>query len=109
MTPIDIGPHPDAPDHYFRFGKPPSWDEKDCATLCVRRVGATTDMLAEPAARVVKTTLPSGEDVYPAYLSEWTPSAAELELLNAGQPMRLLLSGNSLPPVALWVRAEDEV
>ncbi len=109
MTPLDIGAHPDAPDFYIRMGKPESWQEEDCGTLCVRRVGATGDMLAEPAARLVRSQLPSGEEVYPAFMSEWQPTEDELARLNAGEPIRMLISGNGLPPVALWVRGEGEV
>ena len=109
MQPVDIGPHPEAPEHYLRFGKPPEWDEQDCGTLCVRRVGATGDLLVEPAARIVRNVLPSGEEVYPAYMSEWAPTREELELLAKGANIRILISGTSLPPVAIWVREEDEV
>lgn len=109
MTPTDIGPHPQAPEFYMAFGKPDGWEEQDCGTLFVRRVGATGDILFEPAVRIVRSELPSGESVYPAYMSEWIPSAEELARLNAGEPLRLLISGNSLPPVALWVREEGEV
>lgn len=109
MIPTDIGPHPDAPDHYFKMGKPESWDEADCGTLSVRRVGATTDMLAEPAARIVRQDLPSGKDIYPCYMSQWRPTPEELALLNKGEPIRLLISGTSLPPVAMWVRGESEI
>lgn len=109
MMPTDIGPHPAAPEHYIVMGKPKDWDDDDCSSLSVRRVGATADVLHEPAARVVRSELPSGEEIYPAYLSEWTPSHAELALLMAGEPVRLLISGNALPPCALWVRGGDEV
>lgn len=115
MNPIDIRPHPDAPDHYFAMGKPESWNEEDCGTLCVRRVGVTGDMLVEPAARLVRSQLPSGEEIYPAFQSEWEPSDEEyariVEMVNAGvKPrFRTLISGNGLPPVAFWLRGEGEV
>lgn len=109
MIPGDIGPHPDAPDYYVRMGKPESWDDKDCDVLGVRRVAATGDLLFEPAARIVRNPLPSGEVVYPAFMSEWHPSEEELARINTGEPVRMLISGNSLPPVALWVRGEGEV
>lgn len=108
MKPIDIGAHPDAPDHYLSFGKPADWAEEDCGTLTVRRVGATGDLLHEPAARVVRSDLPSGEQVYPAYMSEWVFSPEEKLLIAAGKPLRILISGNSLPPLAAWVRGLDE-
>lgn len=115
MNPTDIGPHPDAPQHYFSMGKPESWDAKDCGSLCVRRVAATGDLLYEPAARIVRSHLPSGEEVYPAFLSEWEPTEEErariLALLAADAPIlfRMLISGNGLPPAALWLQREDEV
>lgn len=109
MRPVDIGPHPDAPDHYVALGKPADWNDEDCSSLCIRRVGATGDMFYEPAARIVNNQLASGASVYPAYMSEWRPSAEELELLNKGEPIRMLVSGNVLPPVALWVRGQSEI
>ena len=109
MQPTDIGPHPDAPDHYLRFGKPPEWDEQDCADLCVRRVAATGDVLYEPAVRVVRSELPSGDHYYPCFMSEWRPSPEELERLTKGEPIRMLISGTTLPPVSLWVREEGEI
>lgn len=109
MNPGDIGPHPDAPDHYIRMGKPETWVEEDCGVLGVRRVGVTGDLLWEPAARVVRNPLPSGEVIYPAFMSEWYPDADELARIAAGGPIRMLISGNSLPPVALWARHEGEV
>lgn len=109
MEAIDIGPHPQAPDHYIRMGKPADWNEEDCGSLAVRFVGVTGDILFEPATRIVRSELPSGEEIYPAYLSEWSPSQDELDRLNMGEPVRLLVSGTGLPPVALWVRGEDEI
>lgn len=115
MIPNDIGPHPDAPNHYHSFGKPREWSEDDCGTLTVRRVGATGDILFEPATRIVRTDLPSGESIYPAFMSEWVLSAEERErlhnLLDTGGPIsfRMLVSGNGLPPVALWLRGDEEV
>ncbi len=115
MIPADIGPHPDAPDHYIAFGKPKDWLEEDCATLTVRRVGATGDLLFEPAARIVRDDLPSGEVVYPAFLSEWVPSEAERErlhdLLSDGAPIafRHLIAGNGLQPMSMWLKGHDEV
>lgn len=115
MIPSDIGPHPDAPNHYFPMGKPKDWNEADCGTLTVRLVGATGDMLYEPAARIVRSDLPSGEAVYPAYLSEWVPSDEErahlIEKLMNGDAIafRMLVSGRSLPPVALWLKGMGEV
>lgn len=109
MQPVDIGPHPDAPEHYIRFGKPAEWSEQDCGTLCVRRVATTGDLLVEPAARLVRNILPSGEEIYPAYMSEWRPTQEEIDRIMKGEPIRMLISGNSLPPVSLWVREQDEV
>lgn len=109
MKPGDIGPHPDAPDHYLTFGKPAEWSEEDCQSLCVRRVAATGEVFFEPAVRLVKSVLPSGQEVYPAYMSEWQPTPEELDRLIKGEPIRLLISGNSLPPVAMWVREKDEI
>ena len=109
MIAVDIGPHPDAPDHYIRMGKPEDWSDEDCGTLAIRRVAATGDILFEPAARIVRSDLPSGESIYPAFLSEWRPTEDELHRLNKGEPIRMLVSGNGLPPVAMWVREESEV
>jgi hypothetical protein len=115
MLPSDIGAHPDAPNHYFAFGKPKDWAEEDCGTLTIRRVGATGDMLLEPAARLVRNDLPSGESVYPAYLSQWVPSQEEreqlLDKLLAGDPIefRTLLASDGLPPMSIWLRGADEV
>ena len=108
MNPSDIGPHPEAPEHYIRMGKPADWDEQDCGSLAVRRVAATGELLFEPAARVIRAQLPSGDEVYPAYMSEWLPTLEELERLNKGEPVRMLISGLALPPVALWVREDNE-
>ena len=109
MIPQDIGPHPAAPNHYLQMRKPKEWSDEDCGTLAVRRVGATGDVFEEPAARIVTSQLPSGEQVYPAYLSEWMPTEQERALILAGEPVRLLISGNSLPPCSMWVRQGDEV
>lgn len=115
MIPTDIGPHPAAPDFYFPMGKPANWSDEDCGTLTVRRVGATGDMLHEPAARIVRSDLPSGESVYPAYLSQWSPTDDErgelIRRLMAGEEIefRMLISGGGLPPVALWLRGHGEV
>lgn len=109
MIAVDIGPHPAAPEHYIEMRKPEGWNDDDCGTLSVRRVGATGEVLSEPAARIVRTELPTGENVYPAYLSEWVPDKHELALLLAGEPVRLLISGNALPPCAMWVRDGNEV
>lgn len=115
MIPTDIGPHPDAPDYYFPMGKPKDWDEADCGTLAVRRVGATGDLLHEPAARIVKDELPSGEVIYPSFLAEWEPTDEEcnriLDCLMEGQKprFRVLLAGNNLPPSRIWVKGAEEV
>ena len=115
MLPRDIGAHPDAPNHYFPMGKPESWNEEDCGTLTVRRVAATGDMLVEPAARVVRNPLPSGEEIYPAFLSEWEPSVEEYEQIAAtiaagGRLLfRNLIAGNGLPPQSIWLKGKDEV
>lgn len=108
MIPSDIGPHPDAPDHYIRMGKPANWDEEDCGSLAVRFVAATGDLFYEPAVRIVRNELPSGQEVYPAYLSEWMPSEEERARIAAGEPIRMLVSGTGLPPIALWVREDGE-
>lgn len=109
MIPSDIGPHPDAPDYYLRMGKPESWSEEDCGSLTVRYLTATGDLFHEPAVRIVRSDLPSGETVYPAFLSEWEPTEEERALIAAGAPIRMLVSGTGLPPIALWARAEGEV
>lgn len=115
MIPADIGPHPDAPEHYISFGKPKEWAEEDCGTLTVRRVGATGDLLYEPAVRIVRDELPSGEAVYPAFLSQWVPSDEErdrlLMLLSLDQPVefRFLIAGNGLQPMSAWLKGRDEV
>lgn len=115
MIPADIGPHPAAPNHYISFGKPEDWQDEDCGRLTVRRVGATGDMLYEPAARIVRDDLPSGESVYPSFLSEWLLTNEDrtrvLEAIITGEPVfiRLLLAGNGLQPQSLWVRGEDEI
>lgn len=109
MDAIDIGPHPEAPDYYLKMGKPESWSDEDCKSLGVRRMAATGDMLYEPAVRINRHVMPSGEEAFPVFVSEWVPTADELERLNAGQPIRLMVSGTSLPPVAMWVRNEGEV
>ena len=115
MIPADIGPHPDAPNHYISFGKPTEWNDEDCGTLTVRRVGATGDMLYEPAARIVRDDLPSGESVYPSFLSEWMLSAQERaslaqRILN-GDPIffRVLVAGNGLPPMSIWLKDHEEI
>ena len=109
MLPTDIGAHPDAPEHYIPMGKPPEWADEDCSTLFVRRVAATGDLLYEPAVRVVRSDLPSGHEVYPAYMCEWMPSEDDIQQMLAGKGIRMLISGNAMPPVALWVVGEDEV
>jgi hypothetical protein len=115
MTPNDIGPHPDAPASYFFMGKPSDWSEEDCGSLAIRRVGATGEMLVEPAARIIQDDLPSGDAIYPAYLSQWTATEAErsqiAELLVTGQPIefRTLIAGNALPPMSIWLRGHGEI
>lgn len=115
MIPTDIGPHPDAPAYYMPMGKPKEWNEEDCGTLTVRRVGATGDLLHEPAARIVKDELPSGDVVYPSFLAEWVPSEDERDRLITklleGDPIsfRTLIAGNGLPPMAIWLKGDEEV
>jgi hypothetical protein len=109
LTPGDIGPHPDAPNHYTKFGKPTDWKDEDCGSLGVRRLAATGEMFYEPAARIVRDELPSGEFVYPAFLSEWYPTPDEIERIVAGQPVRCLIAGNGLQPMSLWARNDGEV
>lgn len=115
MLPSDIGPHPDAPNQYISMGKPAGWSDEDCGTLTVRRVGATGDMLYEPAARVVRDDLPSGEVVYPCFMAEWIPTTEERAqmhaLLMADRPIaiRTLIVGNGLAPMSVWVKGWEEV
>lgn len=108
MIPADIGPHPDAPDYYLSMGKPPSMTDDECGSLCVRRVGATIDMIQEIPVRIVSDGLP-GERVYPAFMSEWFPTLEEKERIIAGYGVRMLIVGDNLPPSNLWVRGTDEV
>jgi hypothetical protein len=107
MTPIDIGPHPDAPEHYWPMGKPKNMTDEQCMTLMVRRVGATPDMIKETPVRIVNAG--TEQEAYPGFLSEWTPTPEELERLNAGYPVRMLIVGDGLPPSNLWVRGTDEL
>lgn len=109
MIPSDIGPHPDAPQHYVEMKRPPSMTDDQCGSLTIRRVGATGDMLSEPAQRLVRQDYEDAPSIYPCFMSEWVPTPDELERLNAGQPVRMLLVGNSLPPASLWVRGTDEI
>lgn len=109
MTPLDIGPHPDAPQHYISMGRPPSMTDDQCGSLSVRRVAATGDVVCEPAVRVVRQEWENAPDLYPCFMSEWQPTPEELEFLNAGQPVRMLIVGNGLPPASLWVRGTDEI
>lgn len=109
MIPGDIGAHPEAPHHYIVMGKPESWNEEDCGSLAVRRVATTGDILYEPAVRIVRDQLPSGEEYYPAFMFEMIPSEDERARIAAGHPVRVLICGNGMPPVSVWVPAEDEV
>ncbi len=109
MTPIDIGPHPDAPQHYVEMKRPPSMTDSECGSLSIRRVATTGDMVSEPAQRVVRQDRDRGEPFYPCFMSEWMPTPEELERLNRGLPVRMLLVGNALPPASLWVRGDDEI
>lgn len=115
MIPADIGPHPDAPNYYTRMGKPEGWADEDCGTLGIRRVGATGDMLYEPAARIVRDDLPSGDVVYPCFAAEWVLSEDEkdrlLQKLLDGDRVafRTLICGNGLPPMSLWLKGDEEV
>lgn len=115
MLPSDIGPHPDAPNHYLAMGKPKDWSDGDCGTLTVRRVGATGEMLVEPAARLVRDDLPSGDVVYPCFMAEWVPTDDERALmiskLMQGEEIafRTLIVGNGLAPMSVWLRGEGEV
>lgn len=110
MTPIDIGPHPDAPEFYITMARPPSMTDEQCGSLTVRRVGATGDMLSEPAVRIVRQDYADGSPpVYPCYMSEWVPTPEELARINAGAPVRMLIVGGGLPPVSLWVREIGEI
>lgn len=91
MIAVDIGPHPDYPDAYAVFKGPPSMGD-DCGDLAVR------------------LCLVEGENgPYQALVSEWRPSQHELDLINKGEPIRLSVMGNSLPPLALWVRGQSEI
>lgn len=115
MNPSDIGAHPDAPQHYVPFGRPPGTPEEDCGTLYVRRLAATGDMLYEPAARLVVSNPPSGEGVYPCFQSEWVATEEErvqiADLLLRGEPIavRTLLVGNGLPPMSIWLKGREEI
>lgn len=114
MIPNDIQPDPDFPNAYAPFGKPESMNDEDCGTLTVLRVGATGDILHEPAARIVSSNPPSGDSVYPCFMSQWSPTQEERErlhnLLDSGEPIdfRMLIVGNGLPPVSLWLRDRFE-
>lgn len=109
MIPVDIGPHPDAPNHYLTMRRPPSMTDEECGSLAIRLIAATGDMAAEPAARVVRQDREGGEPIYPCFMSEWRPTDDELLRLNKGEPVRVLVVGNGLPPMSLWVRGESEV
>jgi hypothetical protein len=97
------------------MGKPAGWSDEDCGTLTVRRVGATGDMLVEPAARVMRDDLPSGEVIYPCFMAEWTLTDEErsemMVMLETGRPIafRTLIVGNGLAPMSVWLRSEGEV
>lgn len=106
MNPGDIGPHPDAPEYYIPMGKPKSMTDNDCQTLMVRLVGATGDMVKEVPIRIV--SVPLETDVVPGFLSEWYPSAEDIERMIAGIPVRMLVVGQTLPPTNLWVRGDGE-
>lgn len=109
MIPTDIGPHPDAPNYYLTMGRPPSMTDEECGSLSVRRVAATGDMACEPAVRIVQQERDGGEPFYPCFMSEWRPTEDELVRLNKGEPVRMLVVGNNLPPVSMWVRGESEI
>jgi hypothetical protein len=91
------------------MSRPPSMSDEQCGTLCIRRVAATGDMAAEPAQRLVRQEYEDGQSLYPCFMSEWQPTPEELSRLNAGQPVRMLIVGNGLPPASLWVRGTDEI
>lgn len=92
MTPGQIPVDPNFPDSNITF-KAPAGAEDWCGELTVR------------------LTCLQGDDgtIGPAgFMSEWYPSAEELALLNAGQPVRTHIVGRALPPQAVWVRGLDE-
>lgn len=48
---------------------------------------------------------PSG---WPAVVSFWQPSAAQLQLLAQGKPIRLSVIGHTHPPMAIGVDGDEE-
>lgn len=94
MNPGTILPHPDAPDAYVIMRAPPAM--ANCVDLAYRFV----------------TT----EDNGIAMMAEFIPDAREIELLQAGHPLRFMFrpiidqNGHPLvPPISLWAREEGEV
>ena len=69
------------------LGKPKNWDEtnpgQSCGSLPI------LDVTAEQGG--------------PGMISAWFPTPDEVALLQAGQPVYLMVHGSAHPPVALWV------
>jgi hypothetical protein len=99
MIPGNVPVDPNFPDSNITFGPPPGGEDW-CGSLTVRLV-----CLEAPDG----TVGPAG------FLSEWWPTPEELELLNAGQPVRTHLVGKSflgeagLRPQMVWVKQPEEV
>lgn len=48
-------------------------------------------------------------DGTPAVASFWTPTASELQLLNDGKPVRLIVLGNTHPPLSMGVDGDGQL
>lgn len=93
MVPGSVPVDPNYPDSNITFGPPPGGEDW-CGSLTVRLT-----CLEAPDG----TIGPAG------FLSEWWPTPEELELLNAGQPVRSHIVARGLPPQMIWVKKPEEV
>lgn len=69
---------------------------------CTRVLGKTQGFIGLPIRdQEVQDT--GTQEVYPAMMSAWEPTPAELAALNAGAKIVLTIIGQAHPPVALTV------
>jgi hypothetical protein len=71
------------PSNNAVLGAPPGMSREECGALPITRIEYS--------------------DGTQAVASFWTPSEAELQLLNSGKPVRLVVLGKTHPPLSLGV------
>lgn len=71
------------------LGAPPGMSPDECGALPITRI--------------------TYSDNTPAVASFWTPTPSELQLLNDGKPVRLIVLGNTHPPLSMGVDGDGQL